>query len=207
MKHVISRCAVARSADDVIITALDAVYWTRSAWQAVTQSTIRNTFQAAGFIYPSVQDTLASVTDTNDTSADETPIDEAAAALSDLAGLLAHVKIGGRSLTANEFVDVDNEIPAFNEWNDDESNLITVDEDLSNQVGKSRDEDDDVPAEPPPNLFEAMEMLRRLHLLASTQHPHLHSLVSQLDSQLTQLFIDSKGAKQTTIDDFFRKIE
>jgi hypothetical protein len=94
-----------------------------------------------------------------------------------------------------------------NEWNDGESNVITVDEDVTAQVEKSREEDDDMPAEPPPKLVEAMEMVRRLHLLANTQHPHLYSLVSQLDSHLTQLFIDSKSAKQTTIDDFFRKIE
>ena len=50
-----------------------------------------------------------------------------------------------------------------------------------------------------------MEMVRRLHLMAATQQPQFHSLVSQLDSQLTQLFIDSKGVTQTKIDDFFAR--
>ena len=46
---MISRCAVANSSDDIVITALDAVHWTISAWAAVTQLTISNNFQATGF--------------------------------------------------------------------------------------------------------------------------------------------------------------
>ena len=208
MKHVISRCAVASSADDVIITALDAVYWTRSDWQAVTQSAIRNTFQTAGFNFPDTQDTFAGVANADNSSGDEILHDDVSAALNDIATLLVHVKVGGRSLTPNEFVEVEIEIPAFNEWNDDD-NLITIDADPSNDVSKSNEDEDedDMPTETPPNLVEVMEMVRQLRLLANTQHPRLHSLVSQLDSQLTQLFIDSKGAKQTTIGDFFRNIE
>ncbi|CAF5144758.1 unnamed protein product, partial [Rotaria socialis] len=60
-----------------------------------------------------------------------------------------------------------------------------------------------MPTEAPPKLIEAMCMVRRLHILAATQQPQLHTLISQLDSQLTQLFIDSKGVKQATIKDFF----
>ena len=62
-----------------------------------------------------------------------------------------------------------------------------------------------MPAEAPPKLTEAMDMVRRLHILAATKQPQLHILISQLDSQLTQLFIDSKGVKQATIKDFFHK--
>ncbi|CAF4199816.1 unnamed protein product, partial [Rotaria magnacalcarata] len=69
----------------------------------------------------------------------------------------------------------------------------------------NNDEDDDMSTETPPKVIEAMEMVRRLHLLAASQQPQLHSLIYQLDSQLTQLFIDSKGVKQTTIDDFFHR--
>ncbi|CAF4957098.1 unnamed protein product, partial [Rotaria socialis] len=47
VKHVISRCALATSPDDIIITALDAVTWTKNAWESVTQLTIRNTFHMA----------------------------------------------------------------------------------------------------------------------------------------------------------------
>jgi hypothetical protein len=53
-----------------------------------------------------------------------------------------------------------------------------------------------------------MEMVRRFPLTAATQQPQLHFVISQLDSQLTQFFIDSKGVKQKMINDFFfHKIE
>ena len=84
-------------------------------------------------------------------------------------------------------------------WDDDD-NLVIVDEEYDN---KNKEEDDDIPTEPQPKLIEAMEMVRRLHLLATIRQPQLYSLIAQLESHLTQLFIDSKGVKQTTIDDFF----
>lgn len=83
--------------------------------------------------------------------------------------------------------------------------MTIVDEEYGNKNQNNNEDDDDIPTEAPPKLIDAMEMVRQLHILASTQQPELHSLVSQLDSQLTQLFIDSKGAKQAKIDDYFRK--
>ena len=91
---------------------------------------------------------------------------------------------------------MDEETPVFNEWNDVDNSLIIIDEQHYNN--NNNDEDDDMPTEIPPKVIEAMEMARRLHLLAATQQPELHS-------QLTQRFIDSKGVKQTTIDDFFHR--
>ncbi|CAF4100788.1 unnamed protein product [Rotaria magnacalcarata] len=69
------------------------------------------------------------------------------------------------------------------------------------------EEEDDVPAELPPKLVDAMEMVRRLHLLATTEQPQLHCIISQLDSQLTQLFIDSKQLKHKTIEDFSKQLK
>ena len=68
----------------------------------------------------------------------------------------------------------------------------------------TNDEDADVPSEPPPSVVEAMETLRRLHLLAATQQPKLHSLIAELDSKLTEVYINSKGLKQTTMDVFLK---
>ena len=206
MKHVISRCAVASSSDDIIITALDAVHWTKTGWQAVTESTIRNTFRAAAFIHPDAEETSIDTTNSIDDFDEENTSDDISLALKNLDALLAHVNIGGQSICASEFVEVDADIPAFNEWNDVESDLVVVDQEGNSKRNiDNNEEDDDLPNETPPKLIEAMDMVRRLHLLAATQQSQLHSLISQLDSQLTQLFIDSKGAKQTKIDDFFRK--
>jgi hypothetical protein len=183
------------------------VHWTKSAWQAVTQSTICNTFRTAGFFYPNTQgDTSITMNNNSDNDLDDEIItDDVSTALRNLDALLAQINIGGHSLTANEFIEIDSETPAFNEWNDTDDDLIVIDENCGDKVTTDNDEDYDMPTETPPKLTEAMEMVRRLHILAATEQPQLHSLISQLDSQLTQLFIDSKGVKQTTTNDFFHK--
>jgi hypothetical protein len=57
--------------------------------------------------------------------------------------------------------------------------------------------------EKPPNLSEVLEMMRKLHLYASTEQPQLHTLISDLESQLTDIYLDSKAAKQSSIKDYF----
>ena len=139
---------------------------------------------------------------------EETNADDVSSALQTLDMLLAHVSIGGGSLSASEFVNVDDETPAFNEWNDPGDHLIIINEGFGNNRNKEEEEeedDQDLMNETPPELIDALEMVRRLHLFANTEQPQLPSLISQLDSQLTQLFIDSKVLKQTTIDDLKKK--
>ena len=43
--------------NDIVITALHAVHRTKTAWEAVTLSTIRNTFRAANFVSATTDDT------------------------------------------------------------------------------------------------------------------------------------------------------
>ena len=133
----------------------------------------------------------------------ETNSDDISSALRTLDMPLAHVSIGGRSLSASEFVQVDNETPAFNEWKDPGDHLIVVNEAFDDNRNKEEEDDEDLMNETPPKLIDVLEMVRRLHLLANTEQPQVDSLIFQLDSQLMQLFIDSKVLKQTTIDDFF----
>lgn len=47
VKHVITRCSTARSVEDIVVSARDAVNWIDTSWQAVTEVTIRHTFLAA----------------------------------------------------------------------------------------------------------------------------------------------------------------
>ena len=160
----------------------------------------------AGFVSSKIDDTNNTTTNNNIDSDEEITTDDITTALKNLDILLSHINIGGQSFSANEFVEIDSDIPVFNESNDIDDNLIIVDENYDNKKNNNNDEeDDDTPTETPPKLVEAMEMVKRLHLLAATQQPQLHLLIFQLDSQLTQLFIDSKAAKQTTIDDLFHK--
>jgi hypothetical protein len=66
-------------------------------------------------------------------------------------------------------------------------------------------EEDESIEEIPLKLPEALDMLRRLHLFASTEQPGLHVLISKLESEMTDLYLDSKMSKQSCITDFFKK--
>ena len=87
------------------------------------------------------------------------------------------------------------------EWNGNRNFLVEI-------VSVYRIEDDDGQQqvkETPPNLSGALDMLQRLHLLASTEQSQLHLLISDLKSKLTDACLDSKVSKQNCIPDCFNK--
>lgn len=100
IQHILANAATAYSADDVVITALDAICWIDSAWKSVTESTIRNTFRKAGFTSPSepsCSDPLSSVSLAEDSVLERE-------SLADLDKILKHLTIGGQAMTADDFV-------------------------------------------------------------------------------------------------------
>jgi hypothetical protein len=205
VKYIIARCTTAQTVDDIKITPLDAIYWIDAGWKAVTDTTIRNTFRAAGFKDKQHDDTtIATSNDPTTSSTDSTKAidNEACDNLKILDNLLQHVSIGGQTMNAADFVDIDIDVPAYNEWFDNYEQLVICD--IKEQ---DDDYDDDclITTELPPKLPEAMEMIRKLHLLAITQQPHLHQLINELESKLTDIYIDSKTKKQTTLEDFFKQ--
>lgn len=79
VQHIIASSKTAYSADDVVITALDAVCWIDNAWKSITESTIRNTFREAGFQMPiSVSNSTSSLSkESNESiSIDDTSFDD-----------------------------------------------------------------------------------------------------------------------------------
>ena len=58
--------------------------------------------------------------------------------------------------------------------------------------------------EQPPSLVDVFEMIRKLHLLASTRQPEFHLLILDLKSKLTDVYGDSKTNKQSSITEFFK---
>ena len=56
----------------------------------------------------------------------------------------------------------------------------------------------------PPKITEAIEMTEKLRLLATMQQPQLHKLITELQSKLIDVYIDSKKQKQTTLEDFLQ---
>lgn len=157
VKHIIANATAATSADDISITALDAVHWISSAWNTVTEQTIRNTFRSAGFEKGSlVNDGDSSV---NSVSVDNTAIQE-------LDRVLKHVSIGGASMSAYDYVIIDDEVPSFNEGDEAVDKLIALQGTVDD--GEAAEETE---CEEPPSLAQSLELVRRLRVLSTSQYP------------------------------------
>ncbi|CAF1143326.1 unnamed protein product [Adineta steineri] len=197
VQYLIANADSANSADDINITALDAVWWIDAAWKALTETTIQNTFQAACFITPSSLLSTPSTATSN--SQDAAPEDTS---LIELNKILKHVSIGGATMCANDFVNIDDDIPAFNIWSDGAEKILLADGFSNEDV----DPDENKTVEEPPSLSEAVKMLRRLRLLTTTSHPELHSFVLQFQSKLIDIYLDGSNLKQKTIQEYFQRI-
>lgn len=215
VKHIITCCATAKSANDIKITYLDAVHWVDIAWKAVTSTTVRNTFRAAGFMDQRSTDTAVTATNTTTSSTNSEASNELTVSSMDdekfeelkiLNDLLQHVSIDGQTMNATDFINIDTDVPVFNEWNDNCEYLIDCDMVELDVIGDDESEEDDpVPTETPPKIIDALEMIRNLHLLATVQQPQLHSLINELECKLIDVYIDSKGKRQTILENFFKK--
>ena len=201
VKRIISRCEVVSTPDQVIITALDAVHWIATAWNDVTPPTIVNTFRKAGFQQPHSSDSVVDIE--NETTDDES--------IKKLESLLSHVKINHHQLSATEYATLDDEVPVFNEWDDNTESAVIMQEaeqdpEEDGDHDHDHDHDDEDAREEPPSFIDALGMIRKLHLLVSVRQPELHSLISDLESKLTDSYIESKTSKQSSIMDFFPRI-
>ena len=202
VKHIISSCTMAYQPEQVVVTALDAIHWILAAWDDVSESTICNTFRTAGFQrHGSVNMAIDDAQEVRKVTIDSVSVNTDDNLLKNLDFLLVHAIGTDAQISTNEFVKLDDEIPVFDECDNNIDNLLTV-EDVQNDQD---DKDEEVIQEQPPSLVEALEMIRKLGLLASTRKLQLYQLVTDLESKLTDAYIDSKSSKQSSIIDFFPK--
>ncbi|CAF3004935.1 unnamed protein product [Rotaria sp. Silwood2] len=176
VKHIIAQCTMAHRIDQISITALDAIGWISKAWNTVTSTTISNAFRQAGFSSISSKNHNVSndimLIDDNE---DQNPIKQ-------LDDRLVHLQIGGNRMSASELVNIDSNIPVFNEWNDNSDLLIEItNHDTAENSEDIEEEEEEESNEMAPQLPEALDILRRLHLFASKEQPELHVLISDLE--------------------------
>jgi len=82
--------------------------------------------------------------------------------------------------------------------------IVRLIESAENQ--EDNDDDDELSIrEQPPSISEALEMLRKLHIFASLEQPQLHNVLFDLESQLTDIYLDSKAMKQSAITNYFSR--
>jgi hypothetical protein len=118
--------------------------------------------------------------------------------------LLKHVTVGGSKMTAEEYLNIDSDIPTFNEWNDNSKKILIVDS--MNQSNESEEEEEgDNNGQIPPKLSEAIEIVQRLRLFSITQCPQLYRAINDIEFKLTDLYLDSKVAVQSTLHSYFKK--
>ena len=210
VKHVIARSSIAQTSSDITITALDAVCWIDLAWKCITESTIQNTFTAAGFKEKQIEHLPGIVTsDTtngssstlNHLSTMDFGVNEAVTVLD---GLLKHVMISGSTMTAGEYINIDSHVPTFNEWDDGSERLVVVDN-ITQTNELDDDEEEKTSEETPPKLCEAIEIIQRLRLFSVTQYPQLHQAITDIESKLMDIYLDSKMPVQSTLDSYFKK--
>ena len=97
---------------------------------------------------------------------------------------------------------MDDDTPAFNEWVNSCEHILSCD--ANDQVDNDDDNGTLVPTDMPPKITEAIQMIEKLRLLAIMQQPQLHKLITELQSKLIDVYIDSKKQKQTTLEDFLQ---
>ncbi|CAF4568820.1 unnamed protein product [Rotaria sp. Silwood2] len=200
VQHIIASADVAHTADDIVITALDAICWIDLAWKSITELTIQNTFKRAGFqISSGASDSISRET----TTADEVIVAQEQEYLNELDKVLKYVKVGGDTMSASDFIAVDNNLPVFNELDNNNENILLVN--VVSNDDTLNDEEPDI--EKPPSIPESIQMVHRLKLLSSSQYPELHSLLIQLQSKLIDAYLDSNIVKKKSILDFFKPIQ
>ena len=151
VKHIIASCTTAQSANDIKITYLDAVQWVNISWARVTSTTIRNTFLAVDFKISISDDTTMTTNMTTSPTNGATQNDETASSidieqseeLKTLNNLLQHVSIGGQTMNATDFVNIDEDVPAFREWNNNCEYVIDCDMLELDDVNDENSENDD----------------------------------------------------------------
>ncbi|CAM2729730.1 unnamed protein product [Rotaria socialis] len=123
-----------------------------SACEAVSETTIRNTFKSAGFEKISVIDGIdasqqISITD-EIISAEDKSIEE-------LDRVLRHLTISGKPMSGYDIMCIDDNAPSFNEWNDSNNKLLVISGIINDDGDSNEDQlNDDVPSEDPPSLSE-----------------------------------------------------
>ena len=169
VKRIITQCTTIYALDQIMGTRFDAIRWIDATWNNVADIIIRNCFRATGFSRTlSNQQTFKNDASSTDDDSSHRPIKQ-------LDDLPSRVRIDGNKVSALELVNIDSSIPVCNKWNSNRNFLVEI-------VSVYCIEDDDGQQqvkETPPNLLEALDMLQRLHLLASTEQSQLHSLISK----------------------------
>jgi hypothetical protein len=146
----------------------------KSKVTSTSKSTIKNTFGAAGFKGDDQaqghsdggDSTSQAAAATTTTTMIQDP--EINRAMKTLDNFLAHIAVDGERMTAEQFSEIDEQIPTFNEWYDHQEIVVST-ESEGTDGAQEEEEEEAAPPETPPTLAQTLEIMRKLYLLASVQ--------------------------------------
>ncbi len=99
VQHIIANAELIHSAEEIVVTSLDAIWWIDIAWKSITETTIQNIFKAAGFTTSSSDsNTLSTTTLSNEDVAPDH------SCLVELDKALKHITVGGDVISASDYV-------------------------------------------------------------------------------------------------------
>ncbi|CAF1344730.1 unnamed protein product [Adineta ricciae] len=133
---------------------------------------------------------------------DEDVVVQEAKCMVELDKVLKHLTVGGETISADDFVSVDDNVPVCNEWNDDYEKILSVEYTSTEDTFQ----EEQLTADISPLLSESLNMIRRLHLLSTNQYPESHPFILHLQSKLRDVFLDKKVSKQRSIHEFFKSL-
>ena len=102
VQHIIASADLTHSVEQIVVNALDAIWWIDTAWKTVTEETIQKVFKVAGFTKSSLPSSSPlSTTTTTIGKEGDSPEDSH---LMELDKVLKHIRIGGDIISAATFV-------------------------------------------------------------------------------------------------------
>jgi hypothetical protein len=87
----------------------------------------------------------------------------------------------------------------------DSERLVIFDNITQTNELEGDEEEEKTNEETPPKLCEAIKMIQQLRLFSLTQCPQLHQAINDIESKLTDIYLDSKVSVQSILDTYLRK--
>ena len=120
VKLINAQCATICSVDQITVMTLEAILWMGVTCNKATDTTIRYYFRVGDFSHTlSDQQTFQNEVLSMNEGSNQDPIKQ-------LDDLRSHIRIDGNQLSAVDLVDIDPNIPVFNEWNRNRDLLIEI---------------------------------------------------------------------------------
>ena len=177
------------------ITILKCIDYINKAWNTVTATTITNTFKKAGF----KSETVYSLEELIDQTEELSEINEFNKSLNAL-----NQKNSIFDFTFNEFLNIDDELPAYGQLEDEEIIQEILNKPIENEKESDTEDQEQQIHEQPISRLEASNHLQAFKLFFLQSKSDSSQMIAKIE-EIENIFNSSRSAnKQTSILNFFK---